>query len=320
MIPTFRAGPDLHRCLEALAAQTIDGCEVIVVDDGSGDDRAAQAAAAHPSVRLVVLPSNRGFCGAANAGLEAAAAPIVALLNDDTEPEPAWAEALLRAFEDPQVGFCASRMLQLADPGVVDGAGDGYSRYGLSFRVGRGEPDAGFPARDVLWASGGACAYRAVLLQRVGLLDERLEAYYEDVDLGIRAVRAGFRGRYVPGSTVLHAGSASDVSGRSVRLTTRNALLVVAKHWPAPLIVRNLPFLLYGQARTAAWAARTGTLRWWLGGIRDALGHWRKMRRGERRDGEPWWRLMDLHHPFTRRLQPARLRQPPGGAPTRTAR
>jgi GT2 family glycosyltransferase len=320
VVPTFRAGPELGQCLEALARQTIRATEIIVVDDGSGDGAAARIAAGQAGVRVLELPENRGFCGAVNAGLEAAGGEIVALLNDDTVPDREWARELLRGFADPAVGFCASRMMQLARPELVDGAGDGYSRHGLSFRAGRGAPDPGRPGREVLWASGGACAFRAAALAVTGPLDTRLEAYYEDVDLGIRATRAGFRGRYLPASSVLHVGSASDAGGRSVYLTTRNAIWVVAKHWPARLIARNLPFLLYGQARTAAWVVRHGGMKTWLRGVRDGLGGWRSMRRSETRAGAAWWALMDARYPFGPLPRP-RLRRPArAGAPGRSAR
>jgi glycosyltransferase involved in cell wall biosynthesis len=97
VVPT-RDRPDaLARCLDALAAQTAGPLDVVVVDDGS-TDRAAVAArvAAHPGVRLV-HGSGRGPAAARNLGAEHTAAPILCFTDDDCEPLPGWAAALLSA-------------------------------------------------------------------------------------------------------------------------------------------------------------------------------------------------------------------------------
>lgn len=299
-MPTFRGRRVLGPCLEALRRQTLEQREVIVVDDGSADGTAAWVRDRFPEVRVVALERNQGFCRAANAGLRAARGGVVALLNDDTVADPHWLAALVRGLDDdPGLGFCASKMVSHADPRILDGAGDGYSRHGLAFRVGRGEADDGRHApRAVLWASGGACAYRREVLDAIGLLDEGFHAYYEDVDLGLRATAAGWRGRYVPESRVAHVGSFSDAGARSTLLTTRNALLVVAKHWPRRLILRNLPWLAYGQLRGAAWAARNGRGRLWAQGLVSALRAWPAARAAGAPVDAPWAGELADRYPF----------------------
>jgi GT2 family glycosyltransferase len=300
VVPTFRGGAVLARCLESLRRQDLSGFECIVVDDGSGDGTAARVREAFQEVRVVALAANQGFCRAVNHGIRAARGRYVALLNDDTVADPSWLRGLIETMEgDPEIGFCASRMLRYDAPEILDGAGDGYSRHGLSFRVGRGEPDRGqYGPRDVLWASGGACAYRRRVLDELGLLDETFEAYYEDVDLGLRARSAGWRGRYVPESAVRHVGSWSDRGDRSTFLTTRNSLLVVAKHWPGRLILRTLPWLVYGHARNGAWAVRHGRGGAWARGVLAAAGMWRSARSAAGRDASGWRRELARDYPF----------------------
>lgn len=300
VVPTFRSRSVLELCLEALRLQSFKAFETIVVDDGGGEGTAEWAEQRFPEVEVLTLPVNRGFCGAVNAGIRVARGRIVALLNDDALPDRAWLEELVAILDsDPGVGFCASRMLRHDAPNVLDGAGDAYSRHGLSFRVGRGEHDDGrYGARSVLWVSGGACAYRRELLSGVGLLDEGFFAYYEDVDLGLRARRAGWEGRYVPSSVVQHIGGQSDSGGRSVVLTTRNSLLTVAKHWPWPLIARNVPFLFYGQARNGLWAVRHGQAGAWVRGLVSALRAWPTARRAERPQTAVWAGDLTRSYPF----------------------
>jgi GT2 family glycosyltransferase len=249
---------------------------------------------------VVELAENRGFCRAVNEGVRVARGDVIALLNNDATAEPRWLEALLDAFdESPEVGFCGSRSLQARAPGILDGAGDDYSRFGLSFRVGRGVQDRDqFPEREILFASGGACAYRRTVFDRAGLFDERLEAYYEDVDLGLRAWSAGWRGRYVPGSVVVHRGGWSDRVQRGTRLTTRNAILVIAKNWPRRLILRHLPWLGYGQLRTMLFALRTGQGRAWLAGVVAAARNAPEVRRGSQPRGGSWEQALAREYPF----------------------
>jgi GT2 family glycosyltransferase len=300
IVPTFGGRPVLERCLRALLGQSDDSFEVVVVDDGSSDGTADWVREAFPQVRVVAHPENRGFCCAVNEGIRASRGGVVALLNNDTEPEPGWLDALLAALEaDPAVGYCASRMMRHDDPDRIDGAGDEYSRHGLVFRVGQGELDDGrFPAREVLLVSGGACAYRREVLDEVGLLDERLVAYYDEVDLGLRAWSAGWRGRYVPDSKVTHVGSWSERDNRSTMLTTRNSLLIVAKHWPGRLILRHLPWLAYGQLRNALWALRTGQGRAWAAGVASAARGARAMRASQSRRDATWRSALARDFPF----------------------
>lgn len=291
-------------CLESLHNQRFESVEVIVVDDGSQDETPHRVRRRFPSVRVLAFKRNRGFCAAVNEGIRAANGEIVALLNNDTIADVQWVSALVRAFvDDPAVGFCASRMVRADAPSILDGAGDEYSYHGLTYRVGRGLPDRGqFGAREVLWASGGACAYRREVLDEIGLLDEDLGSYYEDVDLGLRAWSAGWRGRYVPESTVRHVGHWTESNDRVTFFTTRNSLLLVFKHWPASLIIRHFPHLLYGQARGGVWALRQGHLSAWLRGIFAAVLKAREFRRAGAPRDAVWREQLAAVYPFGGRV------------------
>ncbi len=95
VVPT-RDRPDrLAVCLAALGRQTAPTLEIVVVDDASRDAAAVAAVvAAVPGARLV-RGEGRGPAAARNAGVAAARAPIVCLTDDDCEPVPGWAAALV---------------------------------------------------------------------------------------------------------------------------------------------------------------------------------------------------------------------------------
>jgi GT2 family glycosyltransferase len=304
IVPTYDGWTVLKNCLESLRDQRFESFEVIVVDDGSRDGTAERVRMRFPEVRVLELKVNRGFCAAVNEGIRAARGEIVALLNNDAVADANWLSALVWALDaHPDVGFCSSRMVRADDPSILDGAGDEYSRHGLAYRVGRGLRDRGqFGTREVVWASGGACAYRRSALDQIGVLDERLRSYYEDVDLGLRAWTAGWRGRYVPESHVRHVGGWTESSDRVVFFTTRNSLLLLFKHWPARLIARNLPFVLYGQVRGGSWAIRNRRGGAWWAGVRSAIRLARNFRAKSTRREPAWQGMLARAYPFGRRV------------------
>ena len=97
--------------------------------------------------------------------------------------------------------------------------------------------------RDVARADGAAMAISRAVAERVGLLDEGLFAYVEDVDLSLRARAAGFAVVFVPDAVVRHKGSASTggaASTTNMYYSTRNTLAVVERVRPLPPGLRSL--------------------------------------------------------------------------------
>jgi len=96
------------------------------------------------------------------------------------------------------------------------------------------EPDHGQydESEEVFAWCGGAVLLRADYLRDVGLLDERLFLYYEDLELSWRGQRRGWRYRYEPASVVRHAHSATAVQDSDLAryFNERNRLLVLARH------------------------------------------------------------------------------------------
>src|SRR6187455_994861 len=88
VVPTWNGEHFLGPCLEAVGAQSYHEIEVIVVDNGSTDASRALLASRFPSARVVTFAENRGFSVAVNAGIQASAGDVVALLNNDARPEP----------------------------------------------------------------------------------------------------------------------------------------------------------------------------------------------------------------------------------------
>jgi O-antigen biosynthesis protein len=102
----------LDRCLEALSRQTCRAFDVLVVD--SGPVAPAQSIAAKWSVRYH-HEERPGLSRARNAGARLASGEVVAYTDDDALPEPGWIEALLDAFENPEIAAVTGRLRLLMD-------------------------------------------------------------------------------------------------------------------------------------------------------------------------------------------------------------
>jgi hypothetical protein len=146
VIPSHRRADLLRLCLASVARFAPPQTEVIVVDDGSPGGVISQAASEFTGVKVIRQPRAGGFCIAANAGIAAATAPVVELLNDDAEVTEGWATAALRWFADERIAAVAPLILQ-NDPNrlqrglqpLIDTAGDEYDPGGFAIKRGHGQ-------------------------------------------------------------------------------------------------------------------------------------------------------------------------------------
>jgi GT2 family glycosyltransferase len=276
VVPNWNGERFLCTCLGSLRRQSFERFETVLVDNGSTDASVAFVGRNFPEVRVLPLGENGGFSVAVNAGIRASRTEYVALLNNDTEVDPGWLQALVKAADScPEAGFFASKLVDFDDRRVLDGTGDVLRRSGLPYRLGHGEVDRGQydEATFVFGACAGGALYRRSMLDEIGLFDEDFFANCEDGDLSFRAQLAGYRCLYAPGSVVYHMGSATfgKRSPISTRLGTRNSLCMLVKNLPTPLVPGFLPFFAAGQLSRLVVTASTFTLRAHLQGLAGAL-------------------------------------------------
>jgi GT2 family glycosyltransferase len=303
----------LGPCLQALRTQRFQDFEVVVVDNGSTDGSVDYVRAAFPECQVLALGGNVGFAAGNNAGARGATRPFLVFLNNDTEADPGWLEALVAAAErDPAAGLVASRIVFMDPADVIDSAGDGYLRCGGAFKRGHGQPAGTAFRPQTFGACGAAVLVRREVFEALGGFDEDLFMVYEDVDLSYRARLLGWGCVYAPSALVRHAGSGSlgRVSASAVFYGQRNLEWVWIKNTPGRLLLRSLPaHLAYDAAGFAAYA-RAGRVGAWLRGKAAALlglpGAWRKRREVQRSavaDPEALWELMDANWVATKRQE-----------------
>jgi len=259
VIPNWNGAHHLPTCLDALRRQTYAPVEMIVADNASTDGSRALLAERYPEVRVVALPENRGFTGASNAGMRAATGSIVALLNNDTEADPAWLGELVAALDrHPEAGFAASKILLFDDRTRFHAAGDLYYTNGRLANRGVWERDAGQYDREeyVFSACAGAAAYRRAMLSDIGLLDDDFFFSAEDMDLGWRAQLAGYRCVYAPRAVVYHRLAATGGGVTASFYDGRNMIWILVKNYPTALWRKHWRAILGAQAALAGEALR----------------------------------------------------------------
>ncbi|HXE64431.1 MAG TPA: glycosyltransferase [Bryobacteraceae bacterium] len=241
VVPTLLGGPSLDRCLAAVERQTYRDFEVIVVNNGRDNGADSSTGVA----RVIQMPGNPGFGAAINAAIRSSKAPLIATLNDDTEPDPGWLEALVAEMQsDPRVGMCASQIRQ-SQSECLDSAAMLICLDGSSKQRGGAMPLDSWPeSGDALLPSACAALYRRSMLDQIGLFDEDFFLYCEDTDLGLRAQWAAWRCRYVAGALTYHDYSmtAGPFSRLKAHLVERNRIWLAIKNFPPRLLV-TLPFV-----------------------------------------------------------------------------
>lgn len=299
VIPSWNTAAHLPACLESLSGQG-PGLETMVVDNGSEDDSLAYLEREH--VPHVPLPENVGFAAAVNLGVARTEAAAVLVLNADTVLEPGCVEALRAALAaEPDLGGVQPRILQLegeaqtfAADARLYSAGQALTRDGRAFERGMGEeqrPEL-LERREVFGVCGAACLLRRELFERVGGYDESYFAFYEDVDLNVRARIAGWRFEYVPEAVVWHVGNAAWTAGfdrpsaDNARLVARNRLSTQLKFMPPSAAPRIAAVELGSLGRAARERRFRATLRGKLEGLRRLPALLRERRR-LRESGDP---------------------------------
>ncbi|MEM1386535.1 MAG: glycosyltransferase [Pseudomonadota bacterium] len=208
IVPSQGRPTDLTLCLLAVEQLNHTNFEVIVVADRAGLDALGTIGM---SERIKAVPFHEtNISQARNAGIENASGDIIAFIDDDAVPEPAWLCALTDAFESG-VGYATGLTLgpdgvsAQYPPRLVDFAAQ-HTPMSPRSDVHVVEPALG----QALKAEGTNCAFDAAALRALGGFDPAFRFYLDDADLNLRFAQAGYRAAFSAEATVHHRFTASD--------------------------------------------------------------------------------------------------------------
>lgn len=216
---------NLPLVLKAVDYQGNKICEVVVVNDGSTDQSVDYIRQNFPQVKVVSHKKNRGFSSAVNTGVRSSKGSLIALINNDVAPSENFLVKALDHFSDAKI-FAVS----LHE--------DGYSWAEGKFIDGFVSHSSGQNSKDThrtLWVSGGSGVFRRDLWIKLGGMDEKLFSpyYWEDIDLGYRALKRGYELLWEPNSLVYHhhESTVSRLPRKKVqKIQERNQLIFIWKN------------------------------------------------------------------------------------------
>ena len=272
VIVAFGDEPWLESCVRSCRESEGVSVEVVLVDNGCTDG-AVDRLEGTPGVEVVRPGRNLGFAAGCNLGAARATAPIVAMVNPDTQPAPGALAALAEVAARPDVGVATCSLRLASDPDLLNSAGNEVHFLGLSWSGAFEEPAADHDRpRDVLAASGAGMALRRTLWERLGGFVAEMFAYQEDAELSLRCWQMGLRVVYVPESVIVHRYEFSR-NPQKFFLLDRNRLLVVLTLYQARTLVLLAPLLVLQELAMFAIALAQGWFPQRLRSVGWILGH-----------------------------------------------
>ena len=287
VILNWNGKKDTLECLESLEKLQIANCklQIVVVDNGSTDgsveaiQNETLRLRSGQELKIIENKENLGFAEGNNVGIKYAlenGADDTVLLNNDTLVDKNLIEELLRMAEsETQIGVVSPKIYfapgfefhkdryQENERGKVLWYAGGKMDWQniLASHRGVDEVDKGQydQPEETDFATGCCVLIKKEVFEKIGLLDKKYFAYWEDTDFCQRAKRAGFKVVYAPNAILWHKNASS--SGRPGSVThvyfqTRNRLLFGFRYASLraklALFRESLKFLMEGGIRRKA--------------------------------------------------------------------
>lgn len=250
LIPNYNGEHFLEECLNSLKEQVYKNFKTVIADDGSTDDSIDYVRKKFPEVEVIALNKNFGFAKAVNAGLHHILKKynpsLIAVLNNDTKVDKNWLLALVeRAKTDKNIAAVTSNMFFYDRPEIINSQGGAidWNGDGHDINIFLPKEQGKIASETVLGACWGASLIRAKALSKIGFLDDRYGAYYEDLDWGWRANILGYKIFFEKDAIIYHKwGMSYKNEKEKFYLNKRNALASALKNYE----LKNLPHqLLY---------------------------------------------------------------------------
>jgi N-acetylglucosaminyl-diphospho-decaprenol L-rhamnosyltransferase len=208
---------------------------VIVADNKPTDADGVEHLATEHGAQYLPLPQNLGYGGAINAAARTLPASVdwILVANPDLLLGAGSIDALVAAGEsDPKIAAVGPAIITNNEvypsarsiPSLRNGIGHAlFANIWLAnpwTRAYRKDSEYGANRRDAGWLSGACVLVRRSVFDQIGGFDEGFFMYFEDVDLGYRLGRLGYRNLYEPAAVIHHSGAHSTDSsvGESARM------------------------------------------------------------------------------------------------------
>jgi len=278
---------DTMECLGSLVRSGIDPSNIIVVDNNSLDGSVERIREKMSSTEIMEMGENLGYIRGVNRGisraLEMGASMILLINNDATVEEGAVSGLIKGAARHEFAGILGPKILYYGENTVWFAGGRFDRRWGFSTHPGMDKPDGGTEEeRRVDFITGCIMLVRSKVFTDIGLFDESLWMYSEDLDFCLKAESGGWESWYIPSAVGHHKVSASSgVKGSNIMTPmrsyhyARNMLVLVHRlPWNEGRFTRHLGQLLvrlpYYTAQITLQGVR-GSIRAYISGLVDGF-------------------------------------------------
>jgi len=250
IILTWNGVRHISDCLESVQKSTYPNYEIIVVDNGSKDGTLELIRNNFPNVKLISNSKNLGFAGGNNIGIKQATGDIIFLLNDDTKIHPNVIGVLVKELTGsskigivgPKIYFMSDAAGSKKEPNKIWFAGGMIDWVrGEGYHLGRNLTDNELVndiKKEVDFITGCALMIKREVIEKIGVLDERFFAFYEDADWCQKAKKAGYQVIYIPFGGIWHIKSATasavymnDIEGRYIQMLGRYLKFTIFLKW-----------------------------------------------------------------------------------------
>ncbi len=249
IVLNYKGLEDTLECIESLKRCTTKGIDLdIIVVDNNSDDGSVEALSKIKDIILLSNDANLGFAGGNNTGIKEALKrddDLIIILNNDTYVDRQFIKEMAKAIIDADIispkiyfapGFEYHDKYNKEELGKVIWYAGGYIDWDnvIGHHIGVDEVDNGQYDRkkEIDLATGACFGASARVFENVGMFDEKYFLYLEEMDLCVRAKRAGFKLAFAPKAVIWHK-NARSTGGSGSKLQdyyiTRNRLLFAFK-------------------------------------------------------------------------------------------
>jgi len=207
IVPVYNQYETTVSCLKAVLENTQNVNYELIIGDDCSSDLTCTIEERIKNIKVIKNEKNLGFLQNCNNAASYSSGEFIVLLNNDTNVQKGWAEALLGTIEaDNKVGLVGPKLVY--ENGVLQEAGGIIWQDGSGWNYGRGQ-DALAPEfnylRETDYISGACILLRKSTWDLLGGFDKAFTpAYYEDTDIAFEVRKLGLKVVYQPESVVVH--------------------------------------------------------------------------------------------------------------------
>ncbi len=243
VIVTWNNEKDIKIVLDSIKVQTFNNYKVIVVDNNSSD-LTCEIASRYKWVKLLKRDRNYYLSPSNNYGISFAikeySPEYIMVLNPDTKLSENVLELFIKDLDtNSQIGAIGPKLkfFNNKNEGLINSAGLFYDNFLQAYDIGFMQKDTGqFDTSKIVFGVSGACImYKTHMLKKIGLYWEAITMYMDEVELFIRAEKAGFKVLYQPKAVVYHSYMRSTDQNKLYRMEQykKKAWLKIAlRHYP----------------------------------------------------------------------------------------